>query len=404
METSSFVMQKSSPCYFSKKTPDHTSLATFYNFKKSSTESMKSSDEKNNEKTPYQDSLATFYNFKKSSTESITSSDEKNNEKSPYHVSKTKSSTHSDLNASNYENLKKKIEKNENINRKNRKNENENENEKNSLNLKKNPNKNIEVLENIENHDNLKIYKCETCEKTYKTRGGLYKHTNNKHSHNKNILISNTKENQEPLSGGSGGEGGQLKQLIETLIDENKKLHEKVNKIADKPNTIINQTNNNQKTFNIIQFLNTDCKDAMNLTDFIRDLVITFQDLEQIEEHGYLSSVKDSLIMSLNTMEKNKRPIHCTDIKRKQFYVKDDDKWEKDTSQYKLDKAIGQFNITQLKTLSNWKKEHPEWIENDDQQNKVNKLNSELTSLYSSEGEKLKNKIITDIGNVTNLV
>ena len=103
-------------------------------------------------------------------------------------------------------------------------------------------------------------------------------------------------------------------------------------------------------------------------------------------------------------MEKNKRPINCTDIKRKQFYVKDDDKWEKDTSQYKLDKAIGQFNITQLKTLSNWKKEHHEWIENDDQQNKVNKLNSELTSLYSSEGEKLKNKIITDIGNVTNLV
>ena len=375
-----------------KKTPYHDSLATFYDFKKSSTESITSCHEKNNEKTPYQDSLATFYDFKKSSTESITSCHAKNNEKNSYHTSHSKSSTNSDLNAPNYENFQKKIEKIEN--------KNITKNSLNSLNFKKNEN------ENMENHEKTKtktkMYKCDICEKIYKTRGGLYKHTNNKHTKNTNISISNTTENHEPLLEGSGGEGGQLKQLIETLIDENKKLHEKVNKIADKPNTIINQTNNNQKTFNIIQFLNTDCKDAMNLTDFIRDLVITFQDLEQIEEHGYLSSVKDSLIMSLNTMEKNKRPIHCTDIKRRQFYVKDDDKWEKDTSQYKLDKAIGQFNITQLKTLSNWKKEHPEWIENDDQQNKVNKLNSELTSLYSNEGEKLKNKIITDIGNVTN--
>ena len=162
------------------------------------------------------------------------------------------------------------------------------------------------------------------------------------------------------------------------------------------------QHNNNQKTINIIQFLHEDCKDAMNLSDFLRNLVVTFNDLEQIEEHGYLSGIKQSLIESLNQMDKTKRPIHCTDVKRKQFYVKDDNNWVKESSQNKINNAISLYNTNQLKTLSEWKKQNPEWIDDDKKQNKINKLNRELTSLYSDEdGKRLKNKILNELGNVT---
>lgn len=190
-----------------------------------------------------------------------------------------------------------------------------------------------------------------------------------------------------------------FKKMFFQMMNENKEVQNKLLEIVKEPRNI---TNNNQKTINIIQFLNEDCKDAMNLSDFLRNLVVTFEDLEKIEENGYLSGVKESLLQSLNNMEKCKRPIHCTDIKRKQFYVKDDNVWEKDMSQNKLSNAITQFNTTQMHTLSTWKKNHPEWIDDEKKQQKINKLNKELTSLYSDDGDKLKNKIILEVGSITN--
>ena len=101
-------------------------------------------------------------------------------------------------------------------------------------------------------------------------------------------------------------------------------------------------------------------------------------------------------------MDKTKRPIHCTDVKRKQFYVKDDNNWVKESSQDKISSAISLYNTNQLKTLSEWKKQNPTWIDDDKKQNKINKLNRELTSLYSDEdGKRLKNKILNELGNVT---
>ena len=170
--------------------------------------------------------------------------------------------------------------------------------------------------------------------------------------------------------------------------------------LASQPR-IINQTNNNQKTFNVIQFLNHDCKDAMNLSDFIKNLVVTFDDIEKIEEHGYLKSVKNSLMHSLHMMEQNKRPIHCTDTKRKQFYVKDENVWNKDVDQSQINKVFLDYNNFQLVKFSEWKKENPDWISDGKKQDKVNKITKELTSLYSDKNDKLKQKLLNDIIDVT---
>ena len=190
--------------------------------------------------------------------------------------------------------------------------------------------------------------------------------------------------------------------IVHTLIDENRELQNKLIEMAKEPR-IIHQTNNNQKTFNIIQFLNNDCKDAMNLSDFIQNLVVTFADLEKIEEHGYLKGIKDSLVASLHNMEQTKRPIHCTDIKRKQFYVKDENEWNKDHQCGKINDALSLYNNSQLKTLFKWKQKNPHWIDNQKHQTKVNILTKEITSIYSMDGEKMKNKLMNHISEATTI-
>jgi len=245
-------------------------------------------------------------------------------------------------------------------------------------------------------------YKCtiNNCNKLYKTRSGLRKHKMNKHNDYITIIDDDNDNNLY---------GEQYKtdisfnkynnDIIHKLMNENKELQNKLIDIAKEPR-IINQTNNNQKTFNIIQFLNHECKDAMNITDFIKSLVITFDDLEQISEYGYLSNVKETLVKSLISMEQNKRPIHCTDTKRKQFYVKDKNEWNKDTSHGIIKDAINDYNNQQLQTLTQYKHDNPNWIHNDREQIKINTISKELTSL-ATDGNKITHKLLNHIGDAT---
>ena len=69
-----------------------------------------------------------------------------------------------------------------------------------------------------------------------------------------------------------------LKQMFMKMMDSNKELqhiiydqNEKLIELAKQPKTYIKNQNNNN-TFNLENFLNIQCKDAMNLTDFVESL------------------------------------------------------------------------------------------------------------------------------------
>ena len=247
--------------------------------------------------------------------------------------------------------------------------------------------------------------RCTICEKEFKHIIGLKSHYSI--SHNLKFDGKNIKKEKH------GNEMDDFKSIIinimqenqdiqDKLIKENRDLQEKLIEIAKEPR-IINQTNNNQKTFNIIQFLNHECKDAMNLTEFIENLVVTFEDLEKIEEQGYFSGVKDSLIQSIQNMETNKRPIHCTDTKRKHFYIKDENVWNRDNGNMRIENAVTQFNTNQLKTLHSWQKNHPDYLNEQGKQDKVNTLMKEITSLYTDDGkgDRVRKKIMNEISHAT---
>ena len=98
--------------------------------------------------------------------------------------------------------------------------------------------------------------------------------------------------------------------------------------------TIINNTTNNN-TFNLNNYLTVTCKDAMNLAELI-ELVNQYDipnKLIEMFEHGTHSSGMNRVMDEiLNEIPVNKRPIHCSDLKREVLHIKSNNLWEKEDS------------------------------------------------------------------------
>jgi len=154
---------------------------------------------------------------------------------------------------------------------------------------------------------------------------------------------------------------------METLIKENqefKKLmieqNSQIMEIAKNSQIINNTTNNNQK-FNLNFFLNDTCKDAMSITDFLRNMNVHLDELEYIGNHGYVNGMTKMIMDRLKDMDITKRPIHCTDIKRETMYIKDDAGWSKDTDELtKLRKILSRISMNNYRTVPDWRTAHPD--------------------------------------------
>lgn len=230
---------------------------------------------------------------------------------------------------------------------------------------------------------------CSDCNKTYRDRSGLYRHRKKHHY----ARVIPTKQ---------GNDVQKLTNMVETLICENKELQTQLLEIAKTPRIVNNNVIQKNK-FNIVSFLNTDCKDAYNLSEFVTGLDITIDDIEFIKNHGYLEGIQYSIVKTLANMEETKRPIHCTDPKRRQFYVKDNNAWDKDKSNVKINQALNMYNTNQLKTVIEWKKKETDnkHVDQEGLQNDLNSIVKEVTAMYQDNtGDKMRNRIIDSLGNV----
>ena len=90
----------------------------------------------------------------------------------------------------------------------------------------------------------------------------------------------------------------------------------------------------------MVVLLNEDCKDAINFSDFIKQIQVSFEDLENQAENGYIKGISKLFIDNLQELGTHKRPIHCTDKKRKTLYIKENNEWDKEGSQNTLKKGI----------------------------------------------------------------
>lgn len=134
-----------------------------------------------------------------------------------------------------------------------------------------------------------------------------------------------------------------------------------------------NMTNNsNNKTFNINMFLNEECKDAMNMTDFVKTIELDTNDMEDVGKRGFVKGISKIFIDNLEKTDVTKRPIHCSDSKREVLYIKDDNKWEREgIHSKKLLDAIHTVEHKNVIMVNEWAKTHPQCENSETQANQI---------------------------------
>jgi len=253
-------------------------------------------------------------------------------------------------------------------------------------------NKRTKSEQNIVTNTNISktIFTCD-CGREYKHRQGLWKHskvcqnTDDKpkyFSNNEELIQAVLKDNQE------------FKQL---LIEQNAKIIELASK-----NTVINNTTNNNTTnnFNLQMFLNVQCKDALNITDFVDSLQLQIKDLEDTGRLGYVNGVANIFLNGLNGLDISKRPIHCSDLKRETIYIKDKDIWEKENDERnKLKLAIKTITSKNIKQIPKWQKENPEYNDSSSKKNDqyLKIVSNAMNGLTIEETQKNYDKIISKL-------
>ena len=233
------------------------------------------------------------------------------------------------------------------------------------------------------------IFNCKNCDKTYKSRVGLW-------NHKKKCSTNICKEIKEEIKDNEPSD----KDLIMTLIKENAELKNMMMDVIKNGtnNTNINNNSNN-KTFNLQFFLNETCKDAMNIMDFVDSIKIQLCDIESIGELGFVNGMSKLIIKNLNALAENMRPVHCNDPKRDSLYVKDANVWEKeDSDNKKIKKAIKYISHKNICAIPEWKAKYPDCIYSDSKKsNQYNHIVIEAMGGPGDNDDEKADKIVKKI-------
>lgn len=259
---------------------------------------------------------------------------------------------------------------------------------------------------------------CELCNKTYSVRGSLWRHQktcfdkNNPPIFDKELvfsLIGQNKDFQNLLREQTIAMREQNAAFLENSIkiaESNMKFTELSTKLIETPthNTMLNVMNNSNNItnnqFNLQFFLNEQCKDAVNLIDFINSLKIQVEDLEKTGQLGYVDGISRIFVNGLRELDVYKRPIHCTDLKRETVYVKDENRWEKENPEKeKIKKAIRKIAVKNIQQLPTWQENHPEYSDVDSRENEQYMIISKhsLGGYDEEQDIKYEEKIIKNV-------
>ncbi len=241
---------------------------------------------------------------------------------------------------------------------------------------------------------------CE-CGKQYSDRSGLWKHTKicvmKKCDENavdeKTDLDEDIKFDKDKFDTNA---------LIIQLLKQNQDLQKSLIEISKEKvvtyNT--NNTHNNNKTFNLQFFLNEQCKDALNIGEFVDSIKIQLTDLEATGRQGYVEGITCIINKNLDKLDKFKRPIHCSDLKREVLYIKDNNEWIKEESNTPvLKKAIKQIANKNVLQINEWKKLHPGCTQSDSRKNDLylNIVSNAMSGSTKEEQMKNYDKIVSNI-------
>ena len=233
-------------------------------------------------------------------------------------------------------------------------------------------------------------YYC-ICGKSYKHRQSLYTHQSKCMFKDKESIIELKEDNKELKEDNKElkEDNKELKNMIKELIKENTKQQTQISELIPKlcVNNTINNTQNNK--FNINVFLNEQCKNAINLSDFIKSLHITLEQLDFTKQNGLAQGLSKSIIDNMNKLSIYERPMHCTDTKRETLYIKDDDNWSKNGAKEKLKTVIKKTSSKNFNALMDWKNLNPDYMNNEDKTDYFTKTISTIGKSTSTIDDKI---------------
>ena len=240
-----------------------------------------------------------------------------------------------------------------------------------------------------------KKFICKNCKKTYKFKSGLSRHKKKCFVNSENIILSIEKKSRLTNNGNKSNGENELSETIKLMAQTVARQGNILEKLIESQNEMIPKLgNNNNNNVSINIFLNQKCTDAMNLTDFVNNIKISLEDLKYTNEHGYVKGISNIFQKNLTDLKATERPIHCSDKKRLQFYVKDEDKWEKDISHTKINKGIETVGKQQILQIKEWEKKHPDFLEHEEQYMEWNKM---VSNIMGGETKFKRDKNIENI-------
>ena len=299
------------------------------------------------------------------------------------------------------------------------------------FNIHKNTPKHKKYLEISQNQEkisqNSKMEISDKTEKTEKTEktdkymcecGKQYKHRQSLHTHKKKCKFSEQKQEIEKQLEAKMEEKMEAKMEAKMEEKMTAELDKRMNQQMEMYTEIIknevipnmqqsaitninnttnnNTTNNNTNNFNLNIFLNETCKDAINITEFIENLKIGLQELEFVKDNGIVKGISNVFVNELNALDVDKRPIHCTDAKRKTLYIKDDDKWDKENkaTNEKIDRSIQHVKKKHVDSIKEWEEKNPNWCDDEKLAMEYLRMVRNSTTPIDKTGEK---RIISEV-------
>lgn len=259
-------------------------------------------------------------------------------------------------------------------------------------------------------NSNKKFY-CKSCDYYAKRKGDLKKHFNSKKHNASKMLVKNSKFNcdcgkeyvhessfyrhktkckisllkneKEKEEKDEKDNSDQTIKLLNKIMDDNKKLQEKLLNMETLIPTISNTTNNtytNNNVINVQMFLTENCSDAMTIQNFAKHLSVTLDDLCKSKK----DCITQVVLKSLMPLSVNERPFHCTNLTKSKWFIKDENTgWEEDNGEKLIKNA--ELGI-QKKWLNEFENQYPNWMSND-------RLKEKYVEIAGSTSCKLPEKI-----------
>ena len=256
--------------------------------------------------------------------------------------------------------------------------------------------------EELKQSNEVGLYKCEECNKTYKKYNSYWYHARRCKKPNATqldlTLLPSTDLPREP-----DHSMDTLTNIVKELVAQNQELKqmivEKNTTNVTNQNYLINNNNNGtiNNKFNLNFFLNEECKNAFNITDYINSIQLQLEDLETTAELGYAGGITKIISDRVKDCGLYQRPFHCMDSKREIVYVKDNDVWEKENSDKpRMRKMITNVIHKNIQQLSKWHEKYPECLDSNNNKS-AEYLNIMIEANGGQEREKKEEQILKNI-------